>query len=67
MERERRSTRFLNSGVPSEQDGATLREERISKGMEILFWQLVLSLIVAFIGSVAFLSRRFDDFPYAWF
>jgi len=35
--------------------------------MRVLFWQLLLSLSVALLGSLVFLSGRFDAFPYAWF
>jgi hypothetical protein len=57
VEREQRST---NS--PS-----LLNEEPIRTGMRVLFWQLLLCLSVALLGSLAFRSGRFDGFPYSWF
>ncbi len=57
MESERRSTSSLS----------LLNEEPIRAGMRVLFWQLLLSLSVALLGSLVFLSGRFDAFPYAWF
>ena len=66
MERELLYTRFFNIVEPVDGNGA-VEEERISRGMRILFWLLVLSLAVSLIGSLAFLSGRFDDFTYAWF
>jgi hypothetical protein len=35
--------------------------------MRALFWYLLLFVIVAFLGSLGFLSGKFDAFPYAWF
>jgi hypothetical protein len=35
--------------------------------MQILLWQLVLYLAISLVGSLAFLTGRFADFPYGWF
>jgi len=39
----------------------------ISRGMRILFWQLVVCLAISLVGSLVFLTGRFSGFPYAWF
>ena len=41
--------------------------EGIARGMRILLWQLVLYLALSLIGSLAFLTGRFADFPYGSF
>jgi hypothetical protein len=39
----------------------------IARGMRILLWQLVLFLAISLVGSLAFLTGGFADFPYGWF
>ena len=41
--------------------------ESIDRGLRILRWQLILYLVLAAIGSFAFQTDYFADFPYAWF
>jgi hypothetical protein len=44
-----------------------LQIETIARGMRILRRQLILYLAFAAIGSFAFQTGHFADFPYAWF
>ena len=55
----------LEKQVREEEDALPI--EGIARGMRILRWQLILYLAFAAIGSFAFQTGRFADFPYGWF
>jgi hypothetical protein len=50
-----------------EKEGDASAIDGIARGMQILLWQLVLYLAISLVGSLAFLTGRFADFPYGWF
>jgi hypothetical protein len=55
----------LEDSVRADQERS--EDEQIARGMQIVRWQLIVYLTLAVIGSLAFLSGRFGDFPYASF
>ena len=55
----------LESQVRVEEE--TLQIDSIARGMRILRWQLIFCLAFAAIGSFAFQTGHFANFPYAWF
>lgn len=67
MARSAPSTNCDSGGAPIGEDARRPCDASLRRGMRILAWLLVFSLLVALAGSLAFESGRFDAFPSSWF